>query len=127
MAYRYTNYSKLQNLLPSVPFWQRTRLVFTQDQKQLCERIFSLPGKQCIDSVSWSGTLHLTCINAHMRQIFKGQTCHGQAMRRCTQGQWFVPGLACRKNFQFVEIQLLQRGPGQRHMEIGRASCRERV
>ncbi len=115
-AISYTNYSGLHNLLPSVPAWQRPRLVFTQQQEQFGVRPFALQLAQGVNGVAWAGAFGFARINQHLGQIGKGEPRHRQPVRCRAQGSRLVPGLTGGDDTQFIELQFRQRCLRQCHM-----------
>src|SRR5450830_31365 len=115
-ASSYANYSKLQNLLPVMPTWQRLRLVFAQNQKELGRRPQRLELTQSIRCVARADALDFSRIDHHVGQLSKCQLRHGQAVRRWAQSPRLVPGFAGRHHTQFIKLQLGQCRLDQRHM-----------
>src|SRR5450830_819041 len=75
-ASSYANYSKLQNLLPVMPTWQRLRLVFAQNQKDLARRPQRLELTQSIYRVARTDALDFSRIDHHVGQLSKCQLRH---------------------------------------------------
>ena len=112
----YTNYSCLDNLLPTVPRRQPCRLVFTHHQIELRLRFLLLQCAQSVNGVSGAATFYLALVHHYTGDIAKGQLGHCQPVSGWTERAAFVPGVARREYIQHVQMQLCQGGTHQRHM-----------
>lgn len=104
----YTNYSKLKNVLPSVPLPESSKLVSPKEQVELGLRIFRL---QCLQRVNREGrprALQFTVIHHDARHIFKRQPGHGQPVNRRAQRPGFMPSLPGRNDVEGIQTELIQ-------------------
>lgn len=90
-----------------MPGFQGNSLVRAHQQEQLRSRSFSLQFTQCVDGVGGARTLQLTPIHVHTGYASKGQFGHGQPVGGRCQCSAFMPGVACGKHPEFVQLQLV--------------------
>jgi len=119
-AFRYTNCSLREYILPPVPMREGRQLVATDDQKERGVRLFGLQRFNCVDGVAVPFALDFTIVNADAVKPAEGQLRHFQPMLGGAQGPVFVPGEAGRDDFEFVQLQLVDGRLGQRQMRVVR-------
>ncbi len=119
-AIRYTNCSSREYILPPVPLIKGGQLVPADQQKERAVWVFGVQRFQRVDGVTRTRPLDFTLIHTDAVKTAEGQLGHLQPMLSGAQRPLFVPRVAGRDDFEFVQLQLRYSRLGQRQMCVVR-------
>lgn len=119
-AFRYTNCSSREYILPPMPPRESHQLVATDEQKEHGIRLFGLQHFQCVNGVARPRPLDFTLIDADAVQPTEGQLRQLQPMFSGAQRPVFVPCKTGWNDFELVQLQLLNGRLGQCQMRVVR-------
>ena len=117
-ALRYTNCSSREYILPPVPLAEGGQLVPANQQKERAARVFSVQRFQRVNGVTRTRPLDFTLIDTDTVKTAEGQLGHLQPMLSGAQRPLFVPRVAGRDDFEFVQLQLRDRRLCQGQMRV---------